>query len=115
MKVYKIKVAEKLYEVEIEEIKEVSGSIDTTQTTKSEGKVNSGDGSGVTVKAPLQASVFNINVSVGDKVKKGDVLMILEAMKLENEILSPIDGTIKQVKVSKSESVDTGDVLVVIG
>ena len=56
-----------------------------------------------------------MNVANGTAVKKGDVLMILEAMKMENEIMSPCDGTILSVNVTKGASVETGAVLCVIG
>ena len=56
-----------------------------------------------------------LKVSVGDKVSKGDVLAIVEAMKMENEIMAPEDGTVLSVAVAKDTSVDTGDLLMVIG
>ena len=71
-----------------------------------------GDGA---IKAPLTGSITTINVKAGDTVKKGQVLMILEAMKMENEIVSPCDGTVKQVLVQKGSTVDTGSMLAVIG
>ncbi len=70
-------------------------------------------GSG-SVTAPLPGTVLKVNVSAGDKVAKGDTLLILEAMKMENEIAAPIDGTVAEVKASQGASVDTGEVLVVI-
>lgn len=67
------------------------------------------------VKAPLTGSITTINVKAGDTVKKGQVLMILEAMKMENEILAPDDGKVVSVSVSTGKQVDAGDVLCVIG
>ena len=65
-----------------------------------------------TVKAPMPGTVLKVNVAVGDSVKKGDVLMILEAMKMENDIVSPIDGTIASINAAKGSSVNAGDLLV---
>jgi biotin carboxyl carrier protein len=60
----------------------------------------------------MPGSIFDIKVSVGQEVKRGDVLLILEAMKMENEIMADQDGTIVSVNVNKGDSVDTGDILV---
>jgi len=68
----------------------------------------------VVVKAPMPGTILEIKVQPGTAVKKGEVLLILEAMKMENEILSSADGVVKQVVVAKNASVSTGDVLVVI-
>lgn len=65
-----------------------------------------------TVNAPMPGVILDIKVSVGDSVKKGDVLLILEAMKMENEIVAPTDGTVASINVSKGASVNAGDVLV---
>ncbi len=69
---------------------------------------------GATVNAPMPGTILSVNVQNGAVVKKGDVLMILEAMKMENEIMSPVDGTIASVNVQAGASVDTGAVLCVI-
>ena len=68
-----------------------------------------------TVSSPMPGNILAVNVANGTAVKKGDVLMILEAMKMENEIMSPCDGTILSVNVTKGASVETGAVLCVIG
>lgn len=70
--------------------------------------------SGETVKAPMPGTVLNVKVNNGQKVKKGDVLVILEAMKMENEITAPIDGVVVQILIGKGATVSTGDVLAVI-
>jgi biotin carboxyl carrier protein len=67
------------------------------------------------IKAPLTGSITAVNVKAGDAVKKGQVLMILEAMKMENEILAPADGSVKAVSVSVGKQVEAGDVLLTIG
>lgn len=69
---------------------------------------------GVQIKAPMPGTILAVNVEVGAAVKRGDVLCILEAMKMENEIMAPSDGKIAQVATSKGASVNPGDVLVVI-
>ena len=72
-------------------------------------------GEGEAVTAPMPGTILKVNVTVGQTVKAGDVLCVLEAMKMENEIMAPCAGTVKQVLTSKSSNVDTGAVLVVIG
>ena len=69
---------------------------------------------GETVSAPMPGNILAVNVQNGAAVKKGDVLMVLEAMKMENEIMSPCDGTIASVNVQKGSTVETGAVLCVI-
>ena len=64
------------------------------------------------IKAPLPGIVLDIRASSGNSVKKGDVLVVLEAMKMENEVLAPADGVIAQVFVTKGASVATGDALI---
>ena len=71
-------------------------------------------GAGEAVKAPMPGTIMKINVSVGDKVKKGDIICILEAMKMENEIFAPVDGTVTSLPVSKGASVQTDEVLATI-
>ena len=72
-------------------------------------------GAGDAVKAPMPGTILKVNVQNGQAVKEGDVLVVLEAMKMENEILAPKNGTITQVLVSKGSTVDTGAPMVVIG
>ena len=72
-------------------------------------------GAGEAVSAPMPGTILKVNVSQGQAVKEGDVLCVLEAMKMENDIIAPKSGTITQVVTSKGASVSTGDPLVVIG
>ena len=69
---------------------------------------------GLKVASPMPGTILDVKVSVGAAVKKGDILMILEAMKMENEIVAPEDGTVAQVNVQKGASVNSGDVLCVL-
>lgn len=71
-------------------------------------------GEGEKVSAPMQGTILSVNVQVGDAVKKGDILFVLEAMKMENEIVSAFDGTVSSVSVQKGASVATGEVLCTI-
>lgn len=71
-------------------------------------------GEGTKVPSPMPGTILSINVAVGQAVKSGDVLLVLEAMKMENDIVAPCDGTVKQLLVSKGSTVNTDDVLVVI-
>ena len=75
----------------------------------------SGAAGAVIVKAPMPGNIMKVNCKVGASVKKGDILLILEAMKMENEILAPCDGTVKQIVAAKGASVNSGDALIVIG
>ena len=71
-------------------------------------------GAGEKVDSPMPGTILKVNVAAGQTIKEGDLLVILEAMKMENEIYAPKSGTVSQVLVQKGASVNTGDVLVVI-
>ena len=75
-------------------------------------KAAAGAAGAVTVKAPMPGNILDVKVQAGASVKAGDVLVILEAMKMENEILAPQDGTVASVNVNKGDTVNSGDVLV---
>ena len=72
-------------------------------------------GDGECVASPMPGNILKVHVVVGQTVKEGDVLVILEAMKMENEIMAPKNGTVTQVLVEKGANVETGAPLVVIG
>ncbi len=69
---------------------------------------------GQQITAPMPGTILSVNVQQGAAVKKGDILVVLEAMKMENEILAPRDGTVAQVAVSKGSTVETGGLLAVL-
>ena len=71
-------------------------------------------GAGEPVNAPMPGTILKVNVTQGQTVKSGTVLCVLEAMKMENEIMAPKDGTVTQVVTSKGATVNTGDALVVL-
>lgn len=71
-------------------------------------------GTGEQVSAPMPGTILDVKVAAGQAVKSGDVLMILEAMKMENEIMAPKDGTVTAVSVQKGASVETGTLLCTI-
>jgi len=71
-------------------------------------------GDGEPIKAPLPGVILGVKVNAGASVKRGEILLILEAMKMENEIVAPRDGLVTQIVASKGTSVNTGDVLVML-
>ena len=70
-----------------------------------------GSAGAVSVNAPMPGNILDVRVKPGDSVKAGDVLLILEAMKMENEISAPQDGTVASVNVRKGDVVNSGDLL----
>lgn len=122
MKKYKVTVNGTAYEIELEEIdaqtavQEKEEKEAQNEPAKEEPKEETAaKGEGTNVTSPMPGNILDIKVKVGDTVNKGDVLMILEAMKMENEIPANCDGTVKEISVSKGNAVETGSVLCVIG
>ena len=113
MKVYKVKVNGKVYEVEVEAVDEVKGHVEAEakEAKKEETVVSQGAND---ILAPIAGKVLEIKVAVGDSVKKGQTVAVIEAMKLENEIQSAYDGKVKQIVVSVGADVRNKDVLIVL-
>lgn len=114
MKKYKVKVNGNIYEIELEEIKG-SAAVQTAAVneTHKEATAPAASGDGEEVLSPMPGNILSVNVSEGQSVNKGDVLMVLEAMKMENEIMAPVSGTVTGI-VPKGSAVQTGTVLCVI-
>ena len=112
MKIYNIKVNGKEYIVEVQSIQE-SKKVEVIEQSPVE--IPALPISGHIVKSPMQGQIIKVLVKVGSVVKKGTILCVLEAMKLENEIVSPIDGVIKSLKVSANTVVENNQELFVIG
>ena len=110
MKKYRVNVNGSLYEIEIEEM-----AAPAKMSAAAPAAAPVVTGAGEPVNAPMPGNILKVNVTSGQAVKAGDVLCVLEAMKMENEIMAPKDGTVTQVLVSKGANVDTGAPLVVIG
>ena len=122
MKKFRINVDGSSYEVEVEEVKdETKKPTQNTATKKSETSANVtpireavvSEGQ-IAVEAPMPGTVLRIEVSEGEVVKSGDVLLILEAMKMENEILAPKDGRVASIPTSVGTNVSKDDKLVII-
>ena len=96
MKNYRITVIGTAYDVAVEEI--------------GAGAAPAAAG-GVVVQAPMPGKILSVKASVGTAVKKGDVILLLEAMKMENEVVAPEDGTIASINVSAGDTVEAGDTL----
>ena len=109
MKAYKVNVNGNVYEITLEIIDKED--IKTTAPAEKAAPAAPAQEGGTTINAPMPGTILKVNVANGQAVKKGDVLMILEAMKMENEILSPCDGTVASVAVQVSASVEAGTVL----
>lgn len=115
MKIYKVKVNGKVYEVELEAVNENNATISApaaAPATTASAPVSNG---AATILAPIAGKVLDIKVKVGDFVKKGQVVAIIEAMKLENEIPASAEGKVVEIKVSKGSAVNNKDVLIVLG
>lgn len=130
--IYEVTINNKKYEVEVEKGNAAIVSIDTVATpnntvpvpqaspkpdAESAAKpaaVSAEAVKGEAIKAPMPGTILDIKAAAGSRVKKGDVIFILEAMKMENEITAPWDGIIVQIRTAKGTAVNTGDILAAI-
>jgi len=108
MKKYRVTVNGTVYEIELEEL---TGAVPAAAAPAAPAAAST---EGEQVTSPMPGTILAVNVAVGDTVKRGQVLMILEAMKMENEIMCPRDGKIASVNTSKGSSVESGTLLCVI-
>ena len=113
MKKYKVNVNGTLYEVEIEEMTGAPAAPAAAPVAAPAPAAAPAGGESIT--SPMPGNILDVRVNVGQSVKKGDILMILEAMKMENEILCPCDGKITSVSVTKGAAVESGALLCTIG
>ena len=118
MKYYNITVNGVAYSVSVEETAAGAAPVAAPAAPKAAPapaaapKAAAGAAGAVTVKAPMPGNILDVKVAAGASVKAGDVLVILEAMKMENEISAPQDGTIASVNVRKGDVVNSGDLLI---
>ena len=113
MKKYKVNVNGTVYEVEIEDIS--GAAVPAAPAAAPVAAPAAAPVGGESVNAPMPGNILSVNVNVGDSVKKGQVLMILEAMKMENEIMCPCDGKVTSIAVTKGAAVESGAALCTIG
>ena len=113
MKKYRVNVNGTVYEVELEEITGAAPAAAAPVAAAAAAPAAAPAG-GEKVCAPMPGTILSVNVSNGSAVKKGDVLMILEAMKMENEIMAPCDGTVTSVAAAKGAAVESGALLCTI-
>ncbi len=138
MKKFKFKINGNLYEVEVQSVEgkiaelEVNGThyqvelekevqkqktptiVKKTAPPPKETKPLTSDKKFSQIKAPLPGNILNIKVKEGDEVKKGDVLLVMEAMKMENNVLADVEGMVKSLKVSEGDAVLQNDILIEI-
>jgi len=128
MNSYSIMLNGKTYEVDV--IKKKKGGVEVTRMVQSAQLVSapaaqaepvaapkseSADGGSEVLKAPLPGTVLQVCVKPGETVKRGQMLFMLEAMKMENEIFAGVDGTVREVNVAEGQAIQTGTVLCTIG
>ena len=123
MKKYRVTVNGSLYEIEVEEMD--ASAVSAAPAAKaapapvaaapvSAAPVSAAPAAGAQIKAPMPGNILDVKVTAGQSVKKGDVLVILEAMKMENEIQAPCDGKVTGVNVRKGDTVETQALLCTI-
>ena len=119
MKKYVVNVNGEKFEIEIELLGEVPSAPAAAPTPAAApapapaapAATPVASGEGQSIESPMPGTILSVNVKDGDSVKKGQVLFILEAMKMENEIMAPCDGTVNSVSVAKGANVDSGALL----
>ena len=124
MRKFNVTVNGVVYEVEVEEVSggasapaaaPVAAAAPAAAPAPKAAPAATGKAGSVAIKAPMPGTILKINVKVGDSVKKGDVVCVLEAMKMENDICAPEDGVVASVEVAQGASVATDAVVVTLG
>ncbi len=113
MRKYTVNVNGTAYEVTVEEVKGGAAPA-AAPAAPAPAAAPAPSGAGEQITSPMPGTILDVKVSAGQAVKSGDVLMILEAMKMENEIMAPKDGTVTAVSVQKGASVESGTLLCTI-
>lgn len=119
MKNYRITVNGTAYDVAVEELGATSSPSPVAAPVAAApvaapapaAPATSGSAGSITVSSPMPGKILSVKTSVGTAVKKGDVVMVLEAMKMENEIVAPEDGTVASINVAAGDAVEAGDTL----
>ena len=114
MKKYRVNVNGTAYEVEIEEMTGAPAAAPVAAPAAAAAPTPAAGGAGESINAPMPGNILAVNVAAGDTVKQGQVLMVLEAMKMENEIMAPRDGKVTAVAVAKGAAVESGALLCTI-
>lgn len=119
MKKYIVTINEKKYEVEVEEVGVGASTapaekVIETNASNNEAPISKPAEGKTPIKAPMPGAILDVRISKGQNIKKGDVMFILEAMKMENEIMAGEDGIVAEVVVSKGTTVNTDDVLAIL-
>ena len=114
MKKYRVTVNGTVYEIELEELTGTAPVSAPAAAPAAPAPAAAAPAGGEQVTSPMPGTILAVNVAAGDTVKRGQVLMILEAMKMENEIMCPCDGKVVSVNTSKGATVESGTLLCVI-
>ena len=123
MRKFQVTVNGNTYEVDVEEVSgsaqiqatqpKPASSLDTQDVKKTPQPTptSSGSSGDTLLEAPMQGKIVSVKVAVGDSVNEGDIVAVLEAMKMENEIVAPSAGTIASVNVTSGQAVEAGDLI----
>ena len=114
MRKFVVKINGNSYEVEVEEIKEGARSEKSAPAPKEEKKLVRTSGNQETIKSPMPGNIWKITCQEGQEVIVGDVLLILEAMKMENEIVAARDGVVSSIIAKEGDTVSMGDKLIIL-
>ena len=122
MKNLRITVNGKTYDVQVEELSEGSAvsapaaqPAQTAPAAEAPAAAPAASAEGEEILCPMPGTILSINVKAGEKISEGDVIVVFEAMKMENEIKAPRDCTVLSVDVSKDDTVETGTLIATIG